>query len=955
MKAEVYTNTNSTLMSPTEVSQPKSPNSQSIISKNDSYSKEELIMDRIQRIKDPEGIFNFYEDEISPIKKIYTRGPLEYSSGFFQNSPLVEVLNDSSGNFVKKVKSSKVEVIHTPVQSRSFRSYYDNKQLNESLKVFESRDRSPKSLNVATPSTNEKTRDEHSHLHADQLRDHCTRPENSFQTIKLDDFTKVDDKNSNENIKLRESDPSPMFGERPFDIINSNTISDYEFILDARSVIYSDSFNKGAQRQSLEPKVVQKNGISLDITPIYAKSRRENLEELKIAIQPRVRVTSKAKQVYKAHLLRTTVLETIKDRSYDDSFTEKNNNNDSQQVHDRSGPIELRLNNNNTDLKMDSQKSAHLSHQSTKRRLNILRSSTLKRSCFDNHNFREPLARNDSCEPANSYNLSHEEEDVYYGDNKFVNPKNTISNRYHKLNNMHNDMPKPNENEGFLNLPDPKRLNVCKSKVNLFPSTQLSQMSLNLMKPSNEDSIKSPNDRLGPNEDHNLCKNDLVHTKLKNLLNDPYQYECDNTSNLEVNKSKENLMDQQIFKDKFTLRNFSSKDSLFGSNSQLFKIAHQRRFTTGSQAVINFNKSDVNNIDVGDDKDDNMSRKSSPVKMQAKKTPTSSKKFFNLGKKSHKKFIDDVQSSATRSEKPSIFYENYEIQDNLGSGHFGTVYKCKNKFDGLIYAIKVINTGAKTAINEAQALASLNVMYESTHIVRYFSSWKEDQKVYIVMEMCSKNLEQWNQVNPKIDEKMIRRVIKHLCKALSKLHKDKVVHLDIKPENILISNSGKFKISDLGLAKMLKNKDDVRTLVEGDARYMAKELLNDFSFEDINNEKVDLTKADIFSLGITIYELMTRNILTLPKNGQIWHQLRDNNIPYIDKLPGYSNSLKRLVTAMMDTDASKRPSAKEILNNHLLYNQHNKIMLLKEQIKLLKQEVFKESRLLEKSKSNGNI
>ena len=268
------------------------------------------------------------------------------------------------------------------------------------------------------------------------------------------------------------------------------------------------------------------------------------------------------------------------------------------------------------------------------------------------------------------------------------------------------------------------------------------------------------------------------------------------------------------------------------------------------------------------------------------------------------------------------------------------MYKCRNRFDNLIYAVKVLNNNIRNAQNEAQALASLNLMYESSHIVRYFSSWEEGKNVYIVMEMCNQNLDQLNRKTKRFSEETIRKIIKHVSKALSKLHVDNVVHLDIKPENILIGASEKFKISDLGLLKKLDNENDAKTITEGDARYMAKELLNEYSFADIQKKTVDLTKADIFSLGIAIFELLVQDRLSLPKNGELWHSLRNNQLSILDSVEDYSESLKRLVSKMMSKDPANRPSAKEILIDYLLYDEKQaKITLLQEKLKKLKTQL----------------
>ena len=86
-----------------------------------------------------------------------------------------------------------------------------------------------------------------------------------------------------------------------------------------------------------------------------------------------------------------------------------------------------------------------------------------------------------------------------------------------------------------------------------------------------------------------------------------------------------------------------------------------------------------------------------------------------------------------------------------------------------------------------------------------------------------------------------------------------------------MSENGNYKLSDLGLMKSLNDYNDIVTLKEGDARYMAKELL-DVTPNQIQNNEIDLTKADIFSLGISIFKMMKGG--DLPSNGLEWHALR---------------------------------------------------------------------------------
>jgi serine/threonine protein kinase len=103
--------------------------------------------------------------------------------------------------------------------------------------------------------------------------------------------------------------------------------------------------------------------------------------------------------------------------------------------------------------------------------------------------------------------------------------------------------------------------------------------------------------------------------------------------------------------------------------------------------------------------------------------------------------------------------------------------------------------------------------------------------------------------------------MRDVCLGLQELHSRGIVHLDIKPENILESFSGKFKLGDLGMSRLLSQIMEEHDFPEGDARYLAKELLND----DPDASMPDLTKADIFALGITFYELIEG--IKLEKNG----------------------------------------------------------------------------------------
>jgi len=313
---------------------------------------------------------------------------------------------------------------------------------------------------------------------------------------------------------------------------------------------------------------------------------------------------------------------------------------------------------------------------------------------------------------------------------------------------------------------------------------------------------------------------------------------------------------------------------------------------------------------------------------------------INIGKYNH------------REQAPiSRFDSDYEVLEVLGSGYFGTVYKCQKKLDGLIYAIKCTKNKFKgtgnlhQALNEAQALASLCALDENPFIVRYYSAWIEDDRLYLAMEHCQSNLKVLRHQHIKFSESMIRQIMRDICNGLRHLHNQKIVHLDIKPENILYSKTKKYKIADLGLSRIAQrsNHEDIN---EGDCRYLAQELLRDFP----ENQIPDLTKADIFSFGATIYELMIGS--DLPKNGVEWNDLRAGNLYKLNQL-NYSNSLKSMLRSMMHSDPAKRPSANELLTNFLQSEVELELKWEKKQNKILKDKIKDLEKMLQTKRKNS--
>lgn len=170
------------------------------------------------------------------------------------------------------------------------------------------------------------------------------------------------------------------------------------------------------------------------------------------------------------------------------------------------------------------------------------------------------------------------------------------------------------------------------------------------------------------------------------------------------------------------------------------------------------------------------------------------------------------------------------------------------------------------------------------------------------MELCKSSLEAYIiEIGGRIDEEMVWSILSDLLQGLKCIHDKNLIHLDIKLENILITDDSICKLADFGLVIDL-NRENLHLATEGDSRYIAPELmLGKFT-----------KAADIFSLGIAIFELSTN--LELPSNGLLWQQLRSGDLP-TEFLSVISNDLQTIIKSMMAPQPSDRPNVDTLLTH----------------------------------------
>ena len=261
--------------------------------------------------------------------------------------------------------------------------------------------------------------------------------------------------------------------------------------------------------------------------------------------------------------------------------------------------------------------------------------------------------------------------------------------------------------------------------------------------------------------------------------------------------------------------------------------------------------------------------------------------------------------------------EMYIVQNFLGKGAFGEAYLIKSDKTQIYYVIKRINLEKleKDDIKKVNNEAILLKMIDHPNIIRFkevFQVVHPIQQLNIIMEYANGgdlNKLIKSQMPKNFEEAILIDWLCQLCHALQYIHNKKIIHRDIKPANIFLNNLGQVKLGDFGVAKNLDTLKMASTFI-GTFDYLSPEIVEgkNYSFE-----------ADIWSLGVTFYELMT---FKKPFEGNNYAtvilKIINDEIKPINE--PYSNELKNLINKMLSKDPSKRPKPKDILKMGFIKN-----------------------------------
>lgn len=196
-----------------------------------------------------------------------------------------------------------------------------------------------------------------------------------------------------------------------------------------------------------------------------------------------------------------------------------------------------------------------------------------------------------------------------------------------------------------------------------------------------------------------------------------------------------------------------------------------------------------------------------------------------------------------------LLSERYEIIDRVGSGGMADVYKARDQRLNRFVAIKILkpeySNDAKFVSKfrgEAQSVAGLS----HPNVVNVYDVGEDDDLYYIVMELVEGiTLKRFIEKKGRLDVKEAIGIGVQIAQGMQAAHDNSIIHRDIKPQNIIISKEGKVKVTDFGIAKAATS-NTITSNAMGSVHYISPEQARGGYSDE---------KSDIYSLGVTMYEL----------------------------------------------------------------------------------------------------
>lgn len=233
----------------------------------------------------------------------------------------------------------------------------------------------------------------------------------------------------------------------------------------------------------------------------------------------------------------------------------------------------------------------------------------------------------------------------------------------------------------------------------------------------------------------------------------------------------------------------------------------------------------------------------------------------------------------------------YEILEHIGSGGMADVYKAKCRKSNRYVAVKVLRkeySDDETLVRRFNSEARSTAGLDHPNVVRILDEGNDQGIHYIVMELAEgMTLKRYIRRYGRLSVRETVDFSIQIASGIQAAHEHNIVHRDIKPQNIIVSDSGKIKVTDFGIAKAATG-DTIASSTMGSVRYLSPEQARG-GYSD--------ARSDIYSLGITMYEMATGKV---PFDGEntvaiaLMH-LRNEIVPPRNYFPDIPVSLEKII------------------------------------------------------------
>ncbi|XP_042896112.2 probable serine/threonine-protein kinase nek3 [Parasteatoda tepidariorum] len=265
--------------------------------------------------------------------------------------------------------------------------------------------------------------------------------------------------------------------------------------------------------------------------------------------------------------------------------------------------------------------------------------------------------------------------------------------------------------------------------------------------------------------------------------------------------------------------------------------------------------------------------------------------------------------------------EDFKIIKTLGEGSFGSAFLVEDIVSKKYYVIKKISLSNLSENEKALALKEVEVLSKMKHpnIITYHKSFEENNNLYIVTDYCDGG-DLYSTIRARngvfFPEDQILDWFVQVCLAVKHVHDQKILHRDIKTQNIFLTKSGIAKLGDFGIARVLNNTFELAQTCIGTPYYLSPEICENRPY---NN------KSDIWSLGCVLYELTTLKHAFQAKNiKSLILKIIKGSLPQIPDI--YSSELKNLMEQIFNRNPHTRPSVNAILRKQFIVNRIGKFL-----------------------------